>query len=276
VKNILVPTDFSELASYGLEIALKFKNAINSKLHLLKVIETAGDTIFDLEGKPKDNCTENDLTHLYIESDTALEKMTEWANDPLNEISKNVLIGPVKESIKKYIKENNIDLLIMPTSGATGFKDWFSNSKTASLAQELEIPVLSLKCDRSSTLLENIMVGGDFTEKNPENLDMALSLQKAFSSKLHLVHINTPNNLISSREANTILESFAQKHHLSNYSIHVYSDENLEKGITHYAEDYEIDLICVKNNKNMVQNFFHRNLTRSIVNHIYFPVLTLN
>jgi len=276
IKNILVPTDFSLTASYGLEMARKLSETHGANIHLLYIVETAGDTVFETDGTLKDQCTEYNVEGLLKEAEISRQRFREQLEGETDNLRCEVAIGPFKNTVLSFIDKHQIDLVVMPTAGATGFKDWFSNSRAGLITSIAPVPVLTLKCDRSDSAFRHLMVGGDYSTAAPTDLEMLLTIQKHFNSKLHLVHINTSSNWLTTRRAERLMLKYAADHRLQNFEAHVYCDESVEQGLKHFAEDRMVDMIAVKNKKSIYDRLLKTDLARNMVNHVFFPVLTIN
>lgn len=127
-KNILnaaFVSDFEDVSQQAFHIMTAFADMIGVKTHLLYVN------------------THSNLDETNIES-----KMNKALTlcDRGEKCSKNTVnADSIEEGILNFSKQNNIDMVCICTHGKGGFKQLFSPSITESVANHIEIPLLSIK-----------------------------------------------------------------------------------------------------------------------------------
>ena len=119
MKNILVPTDFSENSIQALKYAELLFSTLECNFYLLYVgslLDTKNDVESFYETDQSDDNTKERLTELVKE---IREHSTEAHHFffPLHEY------GFFIPTIKKHLEENDIDLIVMGTKGASGLKE---------------------------------------------------------------------------------------------------------------------------------------------------------
>src|SRR5690606_6695486 len=122
MKKIIVPTDYSSSAHNALHYAIEIARVINAEIHIFHALEVPelsplpGFMIWSAE----------DFEELIEESDKDLQNYIEKIkNDPeLNNSTLPIItysseIGTVKEVLKKLIKKQKTDLVVMGLSGSS-------------------------------------------------------------------------------------------------------------------------------------------------------------
>jgi nucleotide-binding universal stress UspA family protein len=135
VRNILVPTDFSETSNGALGYALGLARAFGAQLYLLHVPGGTGENfeanfpVGRFEGAPR-----------------------EWMSGFLNpgEIARlapeyAVRIGVPAEEIVRYADARNIDLIVMGTHGRTGVAHLLMGSVAERVVRTAPCPVLTVR-----------------------------------------------------------------------------------------------------------------------------------
>src|SRR5690606_15464449 len=134
------------------------------------------------------------------------------------------------EGIITHSKKHNIDLVVMGSHGASGFREMFIGSNTEKVVRTSDIPVLVIKKEQGEFNPQNFVFASDFSDEIKKPFQGAVSFANAFNTNLHLVYINTPNDFKSTHAAENLIHDFAANANLANgYTTHVYNDINVEK-----------------------------------------------
>lgn len=274
MKKILIPTDLSDLGDFAYGLAEKIAQSTKAEIHVLSIIPASSEVLFDKKGYVKD-CGDVNLTRFYEEEKRVGEKMEKWLEGKENITVSIVKIGNVSEDILRHVKQNNIDLVVMGTSGAFGIEEKLTGSHTGYISQHSPVPVLSLKCDRSKMKIKDLLLVSDFHKVEKMNLKGLKNLQDAFDANINLLKINTPNNFESQRKVISKMQKFAELNLLGEVNCHVYSDETVEQGIVNFCADTGIDFVTIgTHQRGSLSRLFKKSISNEIVNHIQQPVMT--
>jgi hypothetical protein len=105
--------------------------------------------------------------------------------------------------------------------------------------------------------------------------DVVKNTQALYNATIHLVRINTPMNFTSDNEVKPLMEKFARKLHLTNYTINVYNDETEEEGILHFANSINADLVALATHgRTGLARLIAGSIAEDVANHSQRPVLT--
>lgn len=140
IKNILLPTDFSNLslsaASYAIDIAKQY----GAKVHLLNVLEKTPPI---LAIRSLDLSEEKIIKTIDEEARNSLDKALAKVNkDKSVEIIPVIKKGVDFEVINEYCKSNNIDLIVIATHGRTGILHTLLGSVAEKVIRYASCPVL--------------------------------------------------------------------------------------------------------------------------------------
>jgi len=274
MKKILVPTDLSDLSGYALTLAQKFANNSGAEIYALMVFPTPAEVLFDREGEQVDP-GDYDLERIKIEQQKSISSLSEWLEKykiPAIPVFKT---GNLTDQILNCIKKENIDMVVMGTHGLHGLRELIANSVTEQVVRQSSVPVLSLKCDRSDLEIKNIVWASSFRKGTIKKNAFIKELQEAFGAKIHLLRVNTVNDLVSTRNLQKSMKAFAALNGLTHVAYHIYSDKDIESGILHFTEDEGMDLISIAVEPDSLSRLFHKSVSSALVNHVYHPVLTI-
>ena len=160
----------------------------------------------------------------------------------------------------------------MGTKGAWGLKEKLSGSETQIIARQSTVPLLSLMCDRSDLIIENILLVHDFSNAKNENLELLHKLIKAFNTKVHLLQITENVSDENKSKVFSKMDEFASANTISNFEKHVLRDSDVENGVIHFNQMQEMDIICIGTKGKA--GLFHQSATEKLINHLFKPIIS--
>jgi universal stress protein A len=146
-KNILVPTDYSELSLVALEYALAFSKMFGSRIYLLHTL----DTIPVLALHTVDLTTETVIYETEKNARNDLHLFAVSRTGTIPNVVEVVRKGIAQEEIVKFVKEESIDLIIMATHGRSGISHVLMGSVAEKVVQHSPVPVLTVKPEKMQT-----------------------------------------------------------------------------------------------------------------------------
>jgi nucleotide-binding universal stress UspA family protein len=283
VKKILVPTDFSEQAGYALDFAYQIAIKSKAEIILINVVDYpglssafgGGMNVIGGAEPPLDNLDESFINNLLSRSKEEIKAMTQKLDQGSVKIKQVVEVGNPYFVISEKIEQENVNLVIMGTKGATGLEEVLIGSNTERVVRHAKCPVITIKKKRDYTKIHNIAFASNFEGDQTHVVEELFKLQDIFKAKLHLVKINTPNNFESNRTILKGMEAFVKKHNISNYSLNIYNDYIEEDGIIYFCEDIEADMVALATHgRTGLMHLLSGSIAEDIVNHAKRPVWT--
>jgi nucleotide-binding universal stress UspA family protein len=271
MKKILVPTDFSKHAHYALKVAAEIAKKNDGEvilLHMLELPHQAGDAMG----------SGHDLPELMLFKNSAIKKLDELMYDPcLNgtKASKIIQFELAFDGIMNISKINEIDLIVMGSHGASGFKEMFIGSNAEKVVRNSDIPVLIIKKDQTNFNIDKFVFASDFTDEIKKPFEKVVQFANEFDAELHLVMINTPNSFKPTHIAQEIMTNFLSNFKVKKFSTHIYNDTNVENGVLNFAKLINADLIGMSTHgRKGLAHFFNGSISEDLVNHAVRPVVT--
>ncbi len=271
MKKILIPTDFSENAEYALKVAAQIARENNGEiilLHMLELPSQAGDAVG----------SGSDIPEIMFFKNAAIGRLEDLMDEDYLEgitVSRVVQFDMAFEGIMKISQINNIDLIIMGSHGASGFKEMFIGSNAEKVVRNSDVPVLIIKKEQPNFNVDNFVFASDFTDEIKKPFEKVVEFANRFDSTLHLVMITTPNNFKSTPIAQDIMNKFAVKFKINKFETHIYNETNVEKGILNFADSINADLIGMSTHgRKGLSHFFNGSISEDLVNHSSLPVIT--
>lgn len=272
MKKILVPTDFSEHAEYALKVAAQIARENDGEIVLLHLLE--------LPGEESDAVTAGaEVPEVLFFMQKVRERLEELTGAEYLDglaVTQNISINRAFDGILKVSKENTIDLIVMGSHGASGFHEMFIGSNTEKVVRVSEVPVLVIKKEEGNFNPEKFVFASNFSNEIKKPFARVVDFANSFKSKLHLVYVNTPNDFKSTHAAEKIIHDFTSGFAIANgFTSHIYNDVNIEKGVLHFANSVNADLIGIcTHGRQGIAHFFNGSVSEDLVNHAVRPVVT--
>lgn len=271
MKKILVPTDFSEQAENALKVAVQLAKKYDSEIHMLHMIELPMHQIIATSNFSELPEAVFFMKIAHNNFEEALDK--DYLEDI--DIYENIKFNTASEGILEACKEDDIDLIIMGSYGASGFKEMFIGSTAEKVVRTAKRPVLVIKNEHEVFNVNNFVFASDFNNDNKETYKQAVKLAKSWGAKIHLLMVNTAGNFKTSTEAEASMNEFIKNIDFENYSLNIFNDVSVEKGILNFSKSIDADLIGISTHgRQGIAHFFNGSISEDLVNHSNRPVIT--
>jgi|UniRef100_UPI00404A798A nucleotide-binding universal stress UspA family protein len=271
MKKILVPTDFSKEAENALKVAAQLAKKHGSEIYLLHMLELPLQEVDALS------------SHSALPEAMFFMKLAHKKFEDM--LAKDYLEGiDVTEIVKNHqafsgvtdaARENGIDIIVMGSHGASGFKEMFIGSNAEKVVRTSNVPVLVIKNEHDNFKVNDFVFASDFKKDNKETYKQATDFAKAFGAKIHLLMVNTANNFTTTAESKKRITEFIKDYDFQDYTMNIYNDESVEQGILNFSRSINADLIGISTHgRQGIAHFFNGSISEDIVNHAKRPVIT--
>jgi len=271
MKKILVPTDFSKGSEEALKVAAQLAKRYNSELHVMHMIELPFDMV-----DPMHETSELPEAMFFMKMahksfETFLDKDYLEGIDVREAIQNNNAF----EGIIDSAHNKDIDLIVMGSRGASGFKEMVIGSNTEKVVRTSDVPVLVIKREDPSFRMNDIVFACEFTDEYKKSFLDAITFAKTANSKMHLLMVNTPSSFMTTAEAEQRMNSFLDGVSIGEYTLNIYNDVSIEKGILNFGNSINADVIAMSTHgRKGLSHFFNGSISEDLVNHAKRPVVT--
>lgn len=278
MKNILLPTDFSENSWKAVIYALSFFKNYPCNFYILHVAPAANYPVGDI----------GVISTLQTIDQVQLADTKKKLNNQLKKIKKIDLskmhnFVPIASSdyfidaIRNQIEEKKIDLVLMGTKGASGFKKAIIGSNTGDVITRIKIPLLAIP--------ENAVF------KEPKEVAFPTDYNVFYQTKIlndltEYLHMYTSSlRIVRVARKDEKLRSFQieNKEYLDNsfidfeHSFHKITNRKVADGIQCFIESRGIDmLIMVAKDLNLFRKIMFKPTVEEISYHTHVPFLVLH
>lgn len=277
MKKILVPTDFSQPSAWAVEAATVIAKRMGAEIILLHVIEQPGSESFNVEGQVDASVGwEDRLFTMKLIEKSKQDLITVAAIAEGVTVHTKLRLGNPFHGIREVINEIKPYLVVMGTSGHSKMEEILVGSNTKKVVRYSGAPVLSIHEKPGTSDISTIVYATSMNEREEDFAACVSNIQALFNAKVHVVRINTPTNFQPDHVVKMVMEEFAERIGLKNYTLNVFNDYSEAEGIIHFASSIKADLIAMATHgRTGVSHVLFGSLAEDIVGQSSKPVLTL-
>ncbi|QKX07575.1 universal stress protein [Aquimarina sp. TRL1] len=273
MERILVPTDFSPQAESALKVAAQVAKKNNAEIYLLHIIDLpdySNDLVISGNSAPAPPAILfMQQTHLKYEEykdKDYLEGIT---------VKETVSFEGMQKGVSDTCTNNDIDLIIMGSNGASGVKELFIGSNSEKIVRFSKIPVLVIKNECDLFNIKNFVYASSFEEEDKLTLLAAYNFSKEIDATFNLVWINTSSKFRTTHYIEHKMNSLLSTLPIEDYTLNIYNDETIEKGIMNFANTIKAGIIGMgTHGRTGISHFVNGSISEDMVNHAKRPVIT--
>ena len=271
MKKILVPVDFSDFSKYALEVAAKLAKQHGAGIVLLHMIGMSDSVLANSE-----LAEEAEAKYFLKLAKDKIKELTEQRH--LKGIPVNAVIQNYKdfEEVNHVAQEQNCDLIVMGSHGASGIRELFVGSNTEKVVRSSDLPVMVIKSSPVDFNIQRMVMACDLDLENIPVYKKAEQFAKLNRASLEMVYVHSAGaNFMGRDDVTQRLEAFKQGLG-TDIDIHFYDHNSVGKGILQYCFEKNADLLVIPTHgRKGLARFIVGSLAESVSNHAKIPVMTI-
>lgn len=283
MKKILVPTDLSSIAERGLSLAIEIAERSEAEISLVNFTRHPFGKTFTAMGDIGSKVDrEGQLYNLQLlrANKEKLDALVQKYIRPGIDIETAIVDEEFAEGIDQYLDRENIDLVVMGTSGEENASEVFSGNHTEQVIRISKCPVVSVRDGFNIQDFKIIVLAVNVIRDN-DHLNGALNtladLAACFDAHIHLVHVRDSAADYSDIDLVQFFTQMAEDANLNNYTVTIYDADDQAEGVIRFAREVEAGLIAViKNSKDGIFRIFSSHFSDRLVKEVGRPVFTFN
>lgn len=277
IKHILVPTDFSPASLNALDTAIALAKRQHAKLTLLHVVNESLLTYGHFDTLPISTPV---ISIMKDESAELLEKVRRQAQEEHGiTIHAETAHGFVASGVCKMAVKLEVDMIVMGTHGASGFREFFIGTNAYAVVKHAPCPVLTVPPGQQWLSFSKILFPVRDTNSALEKYSFLRQIIR--HNKAMLLVLGIPDSG-KSDAVNWVESKIRQlKTELSDDDVMSRTEilkpsARAASDVLETAKNQEIDLIAITANLDQdIRDFFVGPYTQQIVNHAKVPVLSI-
>ena len=282
MRTILVPTDFSKCSAEAVKYAIQFAQKTERKIIFFHstflLIPTKSSTTAYLYAVKSDK--ENKMKILMKSIDDAYHSL----NIKREEYQTKFIIkfgNSVVENVMETINEQFIDLIIMGTLGATGFRKILFGSNTAKVIEQAYCPVLAVPGKFKFTPINKIAYATLDMDTLKKELKGVVSIAQKLNASIDIVHIIGGTKSAIKPEifdVNKFITALSKRLKFYNFGFYIIDgkDRPLADEINKFAAHQKSDmLVMLTQKRGFFEKLFNPSKTTELAYNLHVPLLAI-
>jgi len=275
MKKILFPTDFSDAATNAFVHALEFAKIVNAELILLHTFEIP---VYDSQFFPENYAaiySSIELAKFESFKDEIPKLRTIAMERKLEDIviKHRLMDGDLIYNLKNAVAEDQIDFVIMGTTGVSDWTKFFMGSNTSSVISEVSVPVLCIPADAKYKKIKTIGFTTRYREKDKKELKKVLKIAKKTNARVKSLYVKTTSSDVS----DVTIKEWEKEFATENVEFLVLPSDDVKETILDFILYKDIDILTtITHKKSFFESIFESSFTKKIAKEVSVPVLVMH
>lgn len=273
MKTIIVPTDFSPIATNALHYAVEMAKKIEANLMLVHVYQVP----VSFTDAPIVLVSVDDLRKAAEQKMEQLKEQVKKLVRPEQKVYTETRLGSMIDELEDICSKIHPFAVVMGTKGATGMERVLFGSNTLSAIRHLHVPVFCVPPGKTyGAGIKKIGFACDLravVDTTPTRI--IRDWVKTFDAELHVLNINTDGKYEDEKpEQSVLLETLLGD---VRPEYHFIEHADIEDAINAFAEKNNLDLvISVPKQHKLMEQLFKKSSTRQLVYESHVPVMCIH
>jgi nucleotide-binding universal stress UspA family protein len=278
MKNILLPTDFSDVSLNAIEYAVQLFRDEDCVFYVLNTYEPVA--LYSATAYGMDPALNTDIGEIFKKtSEKQVQKIIDKVALKYPDI-KHAFQGVssfnmLKAEVEELVEDHAIDVIIMGTNGASGLKEVFIGSQTMHVIKYAKIPVIGVPAGYSYRSPKDILFTTDFkTDIHQKGLALLEDLCSKNTSRLIFLNVFQGVQLTEKQIKNqqALGDFFKRDAHITQ----TVKEAEVLDAMEEFQSKHSIELLVLVHNKhNFFENLLFTPMVQKIVHHSDVPFLIL-
>jgi nucleotide-binding universal stress UspA family protein len=273
MKKLLVPVDFSDTSEAAVDFGLQLAKMKNAELMLLHSVDFSGtyESMY-LDGPHVQSFTDEVIKEMELKMQNLYSRIKE---EGLN-ISTHLTSGSFLQDIRDFVEENDVDLIVMGTKGASGIKEFFVGSNTEKIVRFVDCPVISVPHRVDLGSIRKLLLPVDLGELRPSFFEEVARFQELFSASVEFVWVKTPHQIENLKLINEEFDNLLSEYKVASSSFTIIRDVLPQDGILNHACETGADMLAMAtHSRRGLAHWFTGSMTEDVMNHAKIPLWSL-
>lgn len=274
MKTIIVPTDFSPIATNAMHYAIEMAKKVNASLLLLHVYQVP----VSFTDTPIVLVSIEDLRKGAEEQVAHLKKEVEHLTSGSLKVYTETRLGNVADELENLCNKINPFAVVMGTKGASGVERILFGSNTLTAIRHLTWPVICVPPGKTfGDGIKKIGFACDFKDVvKTTPTHYIVDFVKEFNAELDVLNVDYHNKHFKPEtpEQSALLHTMLEE---ANPVYHFIEHADIEDGINEFAEKNNLDLIITIPKKHrLLEGVFKASSTKQLVYQSHVPVMCVH
>lgn len=278
MKNILLPTDFSESSVNAIDYAVQLFRNEECTFYVLNTYQPVA--IYTATTYGNNPQLDMDLGQLFQKkSESKIKALIETISSKYSNILHSYKgissFNMLSVEIEEIVEDNQIDAIIMGTNGASGLKEVFIGSETMQVIKNATVPVIGVPAGATFKNLKDILFTTDYNiDQRQKGLALLKSIYNKQQSRLTFLNVYQGKSLTTTQAENkkALDNYFNRDAHLTQIA----EDMKVLEAIEDFQISHKVDLLILVHNKHsFFENLLFEPVVQKTVHHSSVPFMIL-
>lgn len=276
MKKIILPTDFSDNAHNAALYALKLFKDQECTFYLLHTYTPAiyqAEYVLHSPGQIGLGDIHQERTMTQLEE--FQQKLENEFKNPKHTFKLHSAFNMLVDEVAEIIENENADLVIMGTQGASGAKEILLGTHTVHVIKKATCPVIAIPPNFEFEKPKEILFPTDFEiDYQKERLQQLLDIAKAHMASIEVIHVSAGYDLTEAQ-----LENKQKLDELLTSTAHLFH-ELPNQGVIDAINSFQYKkrmnlLVMVKNKHTFLERLFIEPIIKKIGFHVTIPFMVI-
>jgi nucleotide-binding universal stress UspA family protein len=272
--RILVPTDFSPTAERAFRLAAELASKTKGTIILFHANEKEEIPYFDSIEKKNEYQKQLETKQL-----KRLQRLKKKVVSPEMNVMVSTIVSqkPVVKNMLSFAKQNQVELIVMGTQGASGLKKTIVGSVTSNIIERSKIPVLVVPEKYEWKNPKEIVFATDYHCEDRPALSFTLSVAKVFNANVTVVHVNHDEIEKDTAQCFSNYAYFLQRtFNDAQIKFKELKSTHIKDALEHLHDTIPFDImVMVRRNKKFLDKLFLKSFTKNMACTTKLPLLVV-
>lgn len=272
MKNILVLTDFSDMAKSAAMYAMSLATAMKANITLCHALEITEQLTYPLADHL---VLRNQAMKRLKEVSIHLKELDAGSDGFKPTITYINDLDMLPEVVNKVIRSSAIDLAVIGEQKSGNISKFFFGSHTDDILDNLSCPVLIVPQNATFEPLQNIFYATDLTFDNSKVVEFLAKMAKPFAAGISINHISPLELPVSDEEVNYYVDRSSSGPQ-PNICYTTIKGDNVPESIKRVVEKRNVNILAVVHKRyQFFEGLFHNSISKQLAQSTNVPLLVL-
>ncbi|MFZ9387797.1 MAG: universal stress protein [Chitinophagaceae bacterium] len=274
MKTIIIPTDFSPIATNALHYGIDMARDVNASILLLHVYQVP----VSYSDVPIMLVSVDELKKSAEAKLATLKQEVEHITSGSIKVYAEAKLGNVSDELETLCNKIKPFAVVMGSKGSTGLERVLFGSNTLSAIKHLTWPVICVPPGKTyGGGIKKIGFACDFRDiVDTTPAETIRNFVKAFKAELHVLNVDYHDQHFKpdTPEQSALLHTYLEE---VNPAYHFIEHKDIEDGINEFAEKNNLDLIIsIPKRHKLLQGIFKSSSTKQLIYQSHVPVMCIH
>jgi nucleotide-binding universal stress UspA family protein len=273
MKTIIIPTDFSPVATNALHYGIEMAKATGSGILLFHAYQVP----ISYSDVPLVLVSVEELQKTAEDRMASLKTEVDHITSGVVDVRTDTRLGNTVDELELLCKEVKPLAVVMGTKGVTGLERVIFGSTTLTTIRHLSYPVICVPPGKNfGTGIQKIGLACDFREVENTPTHLIREFISEFDAQLYVLNVDH-ESMHFDKGSPAQLEMFNKLFGDLDPQYHFIDDKEVEKAINRFAEENNLDLvITIPRKHKLLEGLFKPGTTKQLVFEAHVPVMCVH